>query len=56
VHIGSQKEYWGMMRLIKALFVLAILGLVGLSGYAYLVDMSPVQTEVRQPVVLNADQ
>lgn len=44
-----------MMRLIKALFALAILGFAGLAGYAYLGDLSPVQTEIRQPVVLNAD-
>lgn len=44
-----------MMRLIKALFALAILGFAGLAGYAYLGDMAPAQTEVRQPVVLNAD-
>ena len=45
-----------MMRLIKVVFVLLTLGLVGLSGYAYLADLSPVQSEVRQPVMLNADQ
>lgn len=45
-----------MMRLIKAVLVLAILGLAGLAFYAYFADMSPVQSEVRQPVVLNADQ
>jgi hypothetical protein len=45
-----------MIRLVKAVFVLAALGLVGLSGYAYLADLSPVQTEIRQPVVLHADQ
>jgi hypothetical protein len=45
-----------MMRLIKVLFALALLGLAGLSGYAYLADLSPAQTEVRKPVVLNADQ
>lgn len=44
-----------MMRLIKALFALAILGFAGLAGYAYLGDMTPEQTEIRQPVVLNAD-
>jgi hypothetical protein len=44
-----------MMRLIKALFALAILGFVGLAGYAYLGDLSPSQSEIRQPVVLNAD-
>lgn len=44
-----------MMRLIKVLFAFALLGLAGLSGYAYLGDLSPAQTEIRQPVVLNAD-
>lgn len=44
-----------MVRLIKVVFALAVLGMAGLSGYAYLGDFSPAQTEVRQPVVLNAD-
>ncbi len=44
-----------MMRLIKVLLVMVILGLVGLTGYAYVADLSPAQTEVRQPVILNAD-
>lgn len=44
-----------MMRLVKVLLTLAILGLAGLAGYAYLGDLAPAQTEVRQPVILNAD-
>ncbi|MCX7888261.1 MAG: hypothetical protein N2422_00840 [Rhodobacteraceae bacterium] len=42
-----------MARLIKALFLLAVLALVGLAGFAYLGDLEPEQTEVRQPVTLN---
>ena len=45
-----------MMKVIKAVLVLAILGAVGLVGYAYLADLTPNQAEVRVPVILNADQ
>ena len=44
-----------MMRFIKLIFIILVLGLAGLSGYAYLADLTPVQTEVRVPVVLDAD-
>lgn len=44
-----------MWRIIKGLLVLAILGFIGLTGYAYLGDMSPDQAEVTVPVTLNAD-
>jgi hypothetical protein len=44
-----------MGRIIKALIWLAIIGFVGLTGYAYLGDMTPVQGEVKESVVLNAD-
>ena len=44
-----------MGRLFKALIVLAIIGLAGLTAFAYLGDLSPSQTEVTKPVVLNAD-
>ncbi|GLS87740.1 hypothetical protein GCM10010873_27140 [Cypionkella aquatica] len=44
-----------MGRLIKVLVVLAVLGFVGLTGYAYLVDLSPIQSEVKLPVTLNVD-
>lgn len=44
-----------MGRLIKAVFVLAMLGFAGLSGYAYLADLSPAGGEVKVPVTLNVD-
>jgi hypothetical protein len=44
-----------MGRIIKALLLLVILGFVGLTAYAYLGDLSPVQSEVKKPVVLNAE-
>lgn len=44
-----------MGRIIKVLVVLVIFGFIGLTGYAYLADLSPVQGEVVKPVVLNAD-
>jgi len=44
-----------MGRLLKAVLVLGLLGFAGLSGYAYLADFTPVQTEVTKPVTLNAD-
>lgn len=44
-----------MGRIFKALLVLAVLGFVGLTGYAYLADLRPAQGEVKVPVTLNAD-
>ncbi len=44
-----------MDRVFKALFYLVIIGFIGLTAYAYLGDLDPVQSEVKQPVVLNAD-
>jgi hypothetical protein len=44
-----------MGRIFKALFYLVIIGFIGLTAYAYLGKFAPVQSEVRQPVVLNAD-
>lgn len=49
-----------MKRLFKALIYIAILGFIGLVGYAYIgpffgADFAPTQTEVRQPVTLNSD-
>lgn len=38
------------MRLIKVLVVLILAALIGLVGYAYFGDMSPVQREVRSPL------
>ncbi len=44
-----------MGRIFKAVLALAVLGFIGLGGYAYLGDMTPPQTQVTQPVMLNAD-
>ncbi|MFZ1512556.1 MAG: hypothetical protein WAT35_13075 [Tabrizicola sp.] len=44
-----------MGRIIKALVVVVIFGFVGLTVFAYLGDLGPQQTEVKKPVVLNAD-
>lgn len=43
-----------MGRLLKAIGFLLVLGFLALIGYAYLGDLSPVVTEVRQPVTLDA--
>ncbi len=44
-----------MGRLLKALVLLVILGFIALTGYAYLGDLSPVVTEVSQPVTLDVE-
>lgn len=44
-----------MGRIFKAVLVLALLGSAGLTGFAYLADLRPVQGEVKVPVTLNAD-
>ncbi|MEY4872185.1 MAG: hypothetical protein RLZZ563_1515 [Pseudomonadota bacterium] len=44
-----------MGRIIKGLLVLALLGFVALTGFAYVADLSPEQGEVKVPVTLNAD-
>lgn len=44
-----------MGRLLKLLLFLLVLGFAGLVGYAYLGDISPEQTDVSDPVDLNAD-
>lgn len=44
-----------MVRLIKVVVVLAVLGFVGLTGYAYLVDLAPQAQQITVPVTLNAD-
>ncbi len=42
-----------MFRLIKVVLFLAVLGFVGLAGYAYLGDMTPQRSENSEPVELN---
>jgi hypothetical protein len=44
-----------MGRIVKALLILVLLGLVALTGYAYLADLSPTKAEMKVPVTLNAD-
>jgi hypothetical protein len=44
-----------MGRIIKFLIILMILGFIGLTVYAYLGDLAPVQGEVTKPVVLDAN-
>jgi hypothetical protein len=45
----------GMARLLKAILAFLVFGFIGLVGYAYLGDMTPVQVPVTQPVTLNVD-
>lgn len=42
-------------RVFKVLLFLLVLGFIGLTGYAYLGDLSPEQSEMREPVTLNVD-
>ena len=49
-----------MGKMVKLLFMIAILAFIGLVGYAYVgpffgADFSAPQVEVRQPLILNAD-
>lgn len=44
-----------MFGLLKILFVLVLLGGIGLVGFAYLGDLSPQQQEITQPIELNAN-
>ena len=43
-----------MVRVLKLLGVLFILGMIGLVGYAYFGDLSPVREDRAVPVDLNA--
>jgi hypothetical protein len=42
-----------MLRLLKFLFVLAVLIGFAVVGYAYLGDLSPTQRDVSEPVTLD---
>ena len=44
-----------MGRIIKVFAGLAVLGLAGLSAYAYLGNLAPTQSQVTQPVTLDAN-
>ena len=41
-----------MFRIIRLLLYLSLLGLVALTGYAFLGDLAPVQRDVEEPVTL----
>ena len=43
-----------MVRLLKFLLFVLVVGFVGLSGYAYLGDMEPDRVERTEPVTLDA--
>lgn len=42
-----------MGRLVKLVVFLAVIAFLGLTGYAYLGDLSPDQTQIVKPVTLN---
>lgn len=44
-----------MLRLLKFLFVVAVLAFLGLVGFAYLGDLDPDRTERAVPVTLDAE-
>lgn len=44
-----------MVTTLKILAVLVVLGGIGLTGYAYLGDLTPDVTDVTAPVTLDAD-
>jgi len=59
-NVTIQSRIKHMVRLIKLLIFLAVIGFIALIGYAYLgpyfgVDFSAPQSEVRKPVILDAN-
>ena len=44
-----------MLRLLRILFILAVLAGTAVVGYAYLGDLSPEQTDVSEPVTLDGN-
>lgn len=44
-----------MGTLFKLIFILLLVGAVGLVGYAYFGDLSPPSEDVRTPVTLDVD-
>jgi len=43
-----------MKLIFKLVVLLVVLAMAGLTGYAYLGDLSPVQAPITEPVTLNA--
>ncbi len=44
-----------MWRILKAVLLLMVLGLIGLVAYAYLADLTPATQRVTKPVVLDGN-
>jgi hypothetical protein len=44
-----------MGRIIKLVLGLVVLGFLGLTGFAYLADLTPASQQVTKPVTLHAD-
>ncbi|WP_277749309.1 hypothetical protein [Solirhodobacter olei] len=44
-----------MKYVYRLLATLIVLAAVGLAGFAYLGDLSPIQSQTEQPVTLNVD-
>ncbi|WP_395006868.1 hypothetical protein [Cypionkella sp.] len=44
-----------MGYVIKLVVLVAVLGLIGLGGYAYLADLAPAPVEMKLPVVLHGE-
>ncbi len=42
-------------RIFKVLLFLLVTGLAGLTGFAYFGNLSPDQTEIREPVTLDVE-
>ncbi len=52
-HLGRGQKGDGMKLIFKGVVFLVVLGLIGLTGFAYLGDLSPQQQIVTKPVVLD---
>ena len=60
---AKERLNWGMRqkgkamfgRIFKVLLFLLVLGFIGLTGFAYLGDLSPDQVEKREPVTLDVE-
>lgn len=44
-----------MLRLLKLVLFLTVVGFIGLVGYAYLGNLAPEQDDISEPVTLNAN-
>lgn len=50
-----RQKGFAMLRLLKILFLLLVLVGAAVLGYAYLGDLTPTQTEVSEPVILDGN-